>query len=302
MAIRVSRQNADALVREFGNLRVSRQHVEALVLIPPPPPDLRISRQTIEVLVDGPIVLPVTARVSRQNVAILCEETPEVRISRQGVEVLLKETPNIWVSRQNVEVLREVVIYWAEATSVLSLEQATTVFTNQLRIRYYGTIHEAETYFANRLHEQAWTKSRAVDRKKALWASSLIIDALNYKGDKHPVYEILQANSEAAAETLRAADDSQVLEFPRDADTEVPEEIRVASYEIAHSLLDGKDPELELETLGIISQGTHGVTTSYSRNQIPIEHIINGVPSPQAWRLLIPYLREDDAIVLSRVS
>lgn len=299
MAIRVSRQNADALVEETGNLRVSRQGLE--VLTPLPPGDLRISRQNIEVLVDGPIVVTAT-HVSRQNVAILGRETSGVHISRQGVEVLLKETPNFRVSRQIVEVLREVVIYWAEATSVLSLEQATTVSSNQLRVQYYGTIHEAETYFASRLHEQSWTKSKAVDRQKALWAASLIIDALNFKGDKHPVYEVLQANSEADAETIRVAEDSQVLEFPRDADTEVPEEIRVATYEIAHSLLDGKDPDIELEALGIISQSIQDTTTSYSREQVPIEHIINGVPSTQAWRLLREYLREDDAIVLSRIS
>ena len=51
------------------------------------------------------------------------------------------------------------------------------------------------------------------------------------------------------------AEGSQELEFPRGADTEVPEAIRRACYEIAHTLLDGKDPELELENLGIVSQG-----------------------------------------------
>ena len=61
---------------------------------------------------------------------------------------------------------------------------------------------------------------------------------------------------------------------------------RIACYEIAHSLLDGKDPELELENLGIVSQGFGSVRTTYNRSQIPIEHIINGIPSVQAWRHL----------------
>jgi len=150
-----------------------------------------------------------------------------------------------------------------------------------LSVEYYGTIHEADTYFAQRLHERTWSQSKAVDREKVLWAAMLIIDALNYKGDKHS--------------------ELQFLEFPRDADTEVPEEIRVATYEIAHSLLDGKDPDIELEALGIKSYGFQGEATSHNREQVPIEHIINGVPSEQAWRLLRPYLREDDAIVLSRI-
>jgi len=82
---------------------------------------------------------------------------------------------------------------------------------------------------------------------------------------------------------------------------EVPEEIRVATYEIAHSLLDGKDPNIELEALGIKSYGFQGEVVSHNKEQVPIEHIINGVPSTQAWRLLRPYLRDDDAIILSRI-
>ncbi len=167
---------------------------------------------------------------------------------------------------------------------------------------FYGTIYEADTYFAKRLHERTWSQAKAVDHEKALWAATLIIDALNYKGDKHSVYEVLQSNSLAPSDEIRGAEVSQTLEFPRDADTEVPEAIRVVTYEIAHSLLDGKDPELELEALGIKSYGFQGEATSHNREQVPIEHIINGVPSEQAWRLLRPYLREDDAILLSRVS
>ena len=130
----------------------------------------------------------------------------------------------------------------------------------------------------------------------------MIIDALNFKGDKHPVYEVLQNNSLASSSEIQEAEVSQTLEFPRDADTEVPEAVRVATYEIAQSLLDGKDPDIELEALGIKSYGFQGETTSHNREQVPIEHIINGVPSEQAWRLLRPYLREDDAILLSRIS
>ncbi len=167
---------------------------------------------------------------------------------------------------------------------------------------YYGTLQEAEDYFALRLHERAWNAADPADRPKALWAATLIIDALNYKGYKATVYTLLVSSPNASDEEIREAEASQPLEFPRGADSLVPEDIRRASYEIAHELLDGKDPELELETLGIVSQGYGSVRTSYSRNQVPIEHIINGIPSSQAWRWLRPFLREDDAIVLSRIS
>ena len=151
-----------------------------------------------------------------------------------------------------------------------------------LNHEHYGTIYEAAAYFAGRLHDNAWSYANVANRPKALMAATIIIDSLNFKGQK--------------------VTEDQALEFPRDDDTEVPEAIRKATYEISRDLLDGKDPELELENLGIVSQGFASVGTSYARNKVPIEHIINGVPSPLAWRLLKPFLRDDDAIKLSRVS
>jgi hypothetical protein len=166
----------------------------------------------------------------------------------------------------------------------------------------YGTLGEADTYFENRLHETAWTGATPASRGKALIAARAIMDALNYKGYKHAVYTLLQANPSATQEQIRAAEISQPLEFPRGADTEVPEAIRIAEYEIAHALLDGKDPELELENLAVNSMGYGQVKTSYERTQLPIEHIINLVPSSVAWRLLKPFLRDSDALKLSRLS
>ena len=167
---------------------------------------------------------------------------------------------------------------------------------------YYGTVQEATEYFGLRLHERAWTKAKPADRPKALWAATQIIDALNFKGMKRTVRELLYDYPDATEDKIREAEADQALEFPRGEDVEVPEAIRWACYEIAHGLLDGKDPELELENLGITSQGYSSVRTTYNRNQVPIEHIINGVPSPQAWRWLKPFLRDDDAIKLARVS
>ncbi len=167
---------------------------------------------------------------------------------------------------------------------------------------YYGNLQEANEYFALRLREYAWTDADPLDRPKALWASSVIIDALNYKGSKNSVYLLLQANADATDEEIREAEASQPLEFPRGADIVVPEAIRRSSYEVAYELLDGKDPALELENLGVISQNYASVRTSYSRNQVPIEHIINGIPSSQAWRWIRPFLREDDAVRLARIS
>ena len=161
---------------------------------------------------------------------------------------------------------------------------------------YYGDLTEANAYFANRLYESAWTDAAPADRPKALSAATQIIDTLNYKGFKNPVYLLLQQYdlddlptaigdyTSPTIEEIMIAEGSQELEFPRGADTEVPEAIRRACYEIAHTLLDGKDPELELENLGIESQGYASVRTTFSRTHVPVEHIVNGVPSALAWR------------------
>jgi hypothetical protein len=169
-------------------------------------------------------------------------------------------------------------------------------------LSYYGSVAEATDYFAMRLHEFAWTEASVADRPRALFAATQVMDALNFKGKKHTVHELLESNPCASLEQIREAEASQPLEFPRGADTEVPDAIRKATYEIAHSLLEGKDPEMELEQLGILSQGYASVRTTYSRTQVPIQHIVNGIPNALAWRLLRPFLRDEDAIHLSRVS
>jgi hypothetical protein len=182
-----------------------------------------------------------------------------------------------------------------------------------LNFDYYGKqpgdtpaerIAEASEYFAQRLHETAWTDASDADREKALIAARGIIDGLNFKGVKHSVYTLCGSSdtSGLGQEETRGAEASQPLEFPRGEDTEVPEAIRIAQYEIAYALLDGKDPELELENLAISAMGYGAVKTSYERSQLPIEHIVNMVPSSVAWRLLKPFLRDSDALKLSRLS
>lgn len=171
-----------------------------------------------------------------------------------------------------------------------------------VNLTYYGTVDEANEYFSSRLHEHAWYGSAVADRPKALIAATRLIDSLAFKGYKATVYTVLDADPDATDEEIRAAEAAQVLEFPRGADTEVPEAIRVATYELAHSLLDGKDPEAEIENLGVTSSGYSSVRTTYNRNQTPIEHIVNGIPNAIAWRLIRPFLRDEDALRLARVS
>lgn len=175
-------------------------------------------------------------------------------------------------------------------------------------VTYYGLLVEADEYFEDRLRESSWSTASASDREKALIAARRLIDGLSYKGHKHTVYEVLEQWEEGVEldddklAEIRVAELAQSNEFPRGLDSVVPEDIRIAQYEIAHSLLDNKDPELELEMLAVSSQTYGSVKTVYQREQLPLEHLINLIPNAIAWRRLRPYLRDGDTINLSRVS
>jgi len=176
-------------------------------------------------------------------------------------------------------------------------------------VTYYGLLAEADGYFESRLREWSlWSAASESDKEKALIAARRLMDGLGYKGYKHTVYEVMEQWEEGAEidddklAEIRAAEVAQPNEFPRGPDTKVPEDIRVAQYAIAYSLLDNKDPELELETLAVSSQTYGSVKTMYQREQLPLEHLINLIPNAVAWRRLRPYLRDGDAINLSRVS
>ena len=166
----------------------------------------------------------------------------------------------------------------------------------------YVTIQEAEDYFAYKLHEVAWSASNPAERLPALIEATRIIDSLSFKGDKAAVYTAKLANTDITDAQVRTAAATQELEFPRGADTAVPEKIEWACFEIAYALLDGVDPEFELENMSMNDHGIGSVRASFNRNQEPLEHFMNGVPSAVAWKYLKPYLRDDKSRRLSRVS
>lgn len=166
----------------------------------------------------------------------------------------------------------------------------------------YATVQEADAYFACKLHEAAWTASSPTDRQPALIEASRIIDSLNFKGMKHTVYVLLEGDPTASLADQRAAALTQDLEFPRGADTLTPSRIQWACFEIAYALLDGVDPEMELENMSMTSHGLGSVRASYNRDQEPLEHFMNGVPTATGWKYLKPFLRDDRSRRLSRIS
>ena len=145
---------------------------------------------------------------------------------------------------------------------------------------HYGTLDEAETYFGERLNTVVWENAIPGDRLKALYMATRAIDRLNIAGIK--------------------LDDDQELQFPREGDTVVPADIKLACFECALAFLDGVDMELEQKNLGMTSDAFSGARATYDSHFVE-EHIRAGIPSGQAWSYLYPYLRDPREIVISRV-
>ena len=145
----------------------------------------------------------------------------------------------------------------------------------------YATLVYADDYFATRLHTDAWDELDPVDRTKALTMATRDIDNLTYTGCK--------------------ADPLQTLEFPREGQVDVPDEVRIACCEIALKYAEGCDPEQEFEAACSTSQKYAGVSVNYDRSTIAA-HVSAYILSLKAWNLIKPFLRENRDIRSSRIS
>lgn len=135
------------------------------------------------------------------------------------------------------------------------------------------------TYFAERLNSDAWDDATSANRVKALKQATRAIDNQNYTGLKN--------------------DEAQENQFPRGDDTVVPDVILQATCELALALLDGVDPNLEIENLSVTRQGIGDAKIERDTSYVQ-EHIRNGVPSIQAWILLKPFMLDPGNIDVSR--
>lgn len=167
----------------------------------------------------------------------------------------------------------------ASASNALLMYQSVEAET-ELVLVTYGSLERANIYFNNRLRNTPWEDAELDRRRHALAEATRIIDGMNYAGAKASV--------------------DQFHQFPRGTDTEVPEAIQEACYEIALKLLDGYDPDLEVNNLSFHAQYFSTVRSTYDRT-FALEHVREGVPSAKAWRLIRPFLREPGKINLRRV-
>ena len=176
----------------------------------------------------------------------------------------------------------------------------------------YVDINYANAYFATRLNTDVWDNASTQDQQKSLIQATRLIDNLNFKGFK------------------AVTDGSQKLQFPRitlNPDTNpvflyylqdpvynddelnptqlptpiLPEDIQIATCEIAIALLDGRDPDMDYENLRIVSGGMSGSRVTYD-SATQQEHTRAGIPSVAAWRRLLPYLVDPNSLNLRRVN
>ena len=145
----------------------------------------------------------------------------------------------------------------------------------------YATVEFANGFLSMELWSDAWFASPEPLREKALGKATRIIDTIRYKGEK--------------------TDPVQVGEFPRNGETVIPADIASACSYIALALIEGKIPELEYGNARVESDSLASGKISYQTNNTP-KHMLYGVPSYDAWGLLVKYVDLASTISLVRVS
>lgn len=146
----------------------------------------------------------------------------------------------------------------------------------------YITEAEATAYIlANKLNRNSWTTAPIGDRNIALTMATRAIDRLAYIGEK--------------------VDPDQTNEFPRGTQTSVPQDIEDACAELAFAFIDGRDAEMEFDNLALSASNFGSVSTTSNRRTYRA-HIAAGIPSFEAWVLLLPYMRPQNTFDVVRVN
>jgi hypothetical protein len=145
----------------------------------------------------------------------------------------------------------------------------------------YISISDASTYFATKLNTSSWDNASNANRGKALSDASIRINRLNFAGDR---------NSEV-----------QELAFPRNGLLVIPTAIQCACAELALALLDGVNPDIEVQNLRMASQQMASVRSTYDTSIQP-ENAVAGIPSHEAWIYLKPYLSDSRSVIVHRAS
>ena len=163
----------------------------------------------------------------------------------------------------------------------------------------YVTPAEADDYLAQKLNASSWQAAPPANKQASLIEATKIINRLNFVGHKTVTYHALQQG--LSKTELRAVDRQQALAFPRNGDTDIPEDIKAACCECAFALINGIQPDQEQWSIATVSEsvGPLSIRSTYDRTRVA-EWVIAGVPSPTAWALLKPFMRDPLACSIVR--
>jgi RNase P subunit RPR2 len=129
----------------------------------------------------------------------------------------------------------------------------------------YVSLTEANEYFSDRLHADAWAEAADADKEKALAMATKAIDRQPLKG--------------------RKTDLVQEMAFPRYPDTEVPQAIKEACCEEALAILErGNSQRRRLQKEGVQSFTLGNMSETYAPGSG------KGLLSQEAKELLRPWL------------
>lgn len=130
----------------------------------------------------------------------------------------------------------------------------------------YVTVQEGTTYFASRLHAEAWSQASACDKGKALDMATRVID-------RTPIVGVKSAYDQAN-------------QFPRYPDLTVPQAVKDATCEEALALLErGNSQRRRLQQEGVSSFSVGGLSETYVSGARG-----GGLLSQEAKELLRPWL------------
>ena len=168
----------------------------------------------------------------------------------------------------------------------------------------YLTADDAEAYFLGKFSSESWDDASEEQKTKALIEATNRIDRLNFTGLRTADYNVNTAavRNDSCFSISYPPDGSpgQVLEFPRNGNDTVPQDILAACCEIAYALLDGIDPEIEMQNANTTSQRFSALAETYDAD-IVLFAFKHGIPSLTAWNYLVPYLADPFSLSLKRI-
>lgn len=158
----------------------------------------------------------------------------------------------------------------------------------------YLEVSDADDYFSTRLNSEIWFNASTQQKQAALVTATRAMDNLNYVGIKNDRTQLLEFPRQPRLVS------SNEQHFERAFMPTIPKEIYIACCEEAIVRLDSIDPEMEINSLGVVSTGYASVREQVDR-AIPNEATRAGIMSQVAWNFLVPWLADPLSFHLTKV-